>query len=286
MKYLYFLSLLLYASCQTKPSESKIQADSTEIANVIAKKPTQEVVRQDNPYIYSYPATFQLTDETVSYNSFLHPGSVIFKDSTYESEEVLRIELLTPVRIISTSSTMQPQGGNICEQYFWYQIMMDDETEGWIYGSGLLKELNNESLSGERVSLNGTAYRLYYLKDSGVGASNSDGLTGCDEYIIPYFFNENKNTFHFIKIPDSTIRENTLFITNYLNWLGFLSNEGGGIIIQSIEDDEKFNRIALKANVFYQDGGAYAKIYISEDGNGNIELISFEEVPDKNENVN
>jgi hypothetical protein len=285
MKHLYVCCvLLLSVSCQTKPSEQNATVDTAQAPP--DQNLAQEVVPQQQSFIYTYPATFKLTDETVSYSEFLQPGSVIFKDSTYESQEVLRIELLTPVRIISNSSTLQPQSGPICEQYFWYEVMLPDETVGWVYGAGLLKNLENQSLVGEKFILFGTEYTLYYLQDSGVGASNSDGLTGCNEYVIPYFFNERENTYHFIKVPNSTVKENNLFISTYLNWLSFLSNEGGGITIQSIGYDEENDSVLLKLSVGYQDGGSAAKMYLLE-GGGHFELLSFEETPeDGDENLN
>jgi hypothetical protein len=287
MKNLCFFCALICLGCQPKASEQKIETDSIEVATTISETQTEQKVAQvEKSPIYTYPATFRVNDSTNSFIYFLRPGSVIFKDSTFDSQEVLRIDQLTPVTVMASSSNLQPDGASICEQYFWYLVTMQDKTEGWIHGSGLLEDLTREPLTGEDFTLNGTTYTLYYFKDSGVGPSNSDGLTGCDEYVIPYFVNANQNTYHFIKVPDSTIDLNNLFISNYLNWVSFISNEGGGLQLQSIQYDEDTKSTLLKLSISYQDGGTAARMYILESG-GNFELISFREAPeDSSENLN
>lgn len=107
------------------------------------------------------------------------------------------------------------------------------------------------SLNGSSITITEEEYTLFFLTDAGIGPSDENGLTGCDSFIIPYFYNNYTKTVHFIQ--SAGMQSNNYFVLTYLGWLSLSSSEGGESSISSIDVSE--NTLALTLNVSYQDGG-------------------------------
>ncbi len=136
-----------------------------------------------------------------------------------------------------------------------------------------LKSQAENGGAGTEVEFNGKKYTLNYLSDTGIGPSDENGLTGCSSYAIPYFYNSEEKTIHFIKTNTYQLEgAQGLFLSPYLNWLALESSEGGSVYVEGIETQE--STIIMKLGASYQDGGANGDITLSFDA-GTFSLLSF-----------
>lgn len=237
-------------SCQSVPSEKK--ADSVDVA-----APT-EVLSATT----SVPSNYFLPAYKESLEAFLIPGASIYSDTTQAASLISQVKDLTEVSIDSQSSVRQP-GEDLCRQYYFYEVTLKGTgTKGWVSGTSVLQLANVPSTNSSQVfTISGNEYQLYYLVDSGIGPSDENGLTGCNQYYIPFFFNEQNKTVRFIK--STTVTSNNYFVSTYLDWLCFISSDGGRVRVSQIEIEEG-NIINFSLSAEYQEGGAEAVMNVIE----------------------
>src|SRR6185436_11251766 len=124
--------------------------------------------------------------------------------ASQESEVVKELTEFTPALQIQRTSAREPEDYGICSHYFWYEVKLNDGTKGWVYGASVeIKSEANNASAGIEIEVNGKKYTLDFLEDTGIGPSDENGLTGCSSYSVPYFYNSEENTMHFIKTNSS-----------------------------------------------------------------------------------
>jgi hypothetical protein len=269
MKYIFIILVLLGLSCQTKTAEQNSTKDSTAVVTsptpVSSPAPVQEAV----------PSTYEIGTTGDDFTVLLLAGTPIYSDTTDDSNVLMETKTLTPKQTHITSTWASPAGINICDQYFWYTVATE-KGEGWVYGKNVLQV--GESAPYSKLEIAGTPYDLYYLVDSGVGPSNKDGLTGCNQFYIPYLWHREKGTLLFIQDNNVSLPDKSL-TTSYsgYGWLSLISSEGGSAQIRSIEYNKSESNFHLFLNVGYQDGGSKFHMIVVE-REGNMVLQSFNEI--------
>ena len=272
MKYSFFILVLLGLSCQTKTAEQNSTKDTTAVV-VSPTSPTP--VSTPVPVQESVPSTYEIGTTGDDFTVLLLPGTSIYSDSTDESNILMETKTLTPKQTHITSALASPAGADICNQYFWYTVSTG-KGEGWVYGKNVLQAIERAPYS--KLEIAGTPYDLYYLFDSGVGPSNKDGLTGCNQFYIPHLWHREKGTLLFIQDGNLSLPDKS-FTTSYsgYGWLSFISSEGGSARIQSIEYTKSESSFHLFVNVGYQEGGSKFHMIVAE-REGNLVLQAFDEV--------
>lgn len=260
MKYLILITAAFLLACQPK-TNSEQKNDSLAVESIPA---TSTSSNNFSPPVQAAPiiTTFQLPSPIDNYDIFIDAGTTLYSKASFESEAVKTITAFTPATELSETEKSEPEDGENCNRYLWYEVQLSDSTTGWVYGSSIeVRSTDDNGLSGRDVEINGKTYTLDYLADAGIGASDEDGLTGCQEYTIPYFYNAEEKTMHFIQAsPWQFDSDKQLFITTYLNWFAFESSEGGGVTFLSLKVEETTITIRLSAS--YQEGGANGELNI------------------------
>jgi len=275
MKKNYIFMALLAISCQSKTAEQKVTNDTTRVTDVPSSIETS--VSTPVPAQPEVPSTYKISTQE-DYTVFLLPGTRVFADTTEESNVLMELESLTPQITHGSSKTPDPASAPICNQYFWYNVSTE-KGNGWVYGQNVLRGITSAPYSS--IDIGDTPYTLFHVMDSGIGASNNEGLTGCNQYYIPYLWNKEKNTISFIKVGYLPLPDNS-FTTSYgFQWLSLISSEGGSAGIQSIDFNKSESIFTAFINVGYQEGGAKFNMTFQE-REGDMVLLSFNEINEDN----
>ena len=249
MKPALLLVFIVFLSCQPKvASESVIDSVETETSiNEGSNNPSPTY--PPPPEIVS---TYQVS--TLDFDALLLPGTTVYRDSTDESEIVTELVRLVPVSILDKSGWMYPTDGDLCDQFPWFKVRFSDGDEGWAYGSTFIHSAQSETAS---FQLDNKEYDLYLGFDAGVGASNSDGLTGCNDYQMLYIQCPADTTIHLMSYQSLAAGIQNL-AESFGGWLSLVQNEGGGAKISTIRliPNSGTQLIRLYISISYQDGGA------------------------------
>lgn len=259
---LLFVVFILF-SCQFKTQQESLAADTTATdTTTLVNDPAYQSPGPE-PIVSSY----QFTND--SFDAFVLPGTWMYADSTGESEGSGPTESLLPVKIVFVSKLAYPIDGDICAQFPYYRVIFPDNSISWVYGDYVFISSRNNKVS--QFEFKEKSYSVYYAFDTGTGVSNDMGLTGCNQYVMPYFLNESDKSFHFLEYQ----------IDSYnmvMYWLSFQNSEGGSTDISSVSIDDK--GIVLNTQTDFQDGGAKGRILV-ELKDGNFIAVSSEAVLDQ-----
>jgi len=238
------LLLFVLLSCSSKKS-SEQATDSTAVDSSVVSKEMEDQVGS-SLFVNSFDA-------------FVQPGSVVYADSTEESDALFEKKDFEQTSIQSVTTLRYPEGAKYCDQYPWYQVQFPDQSTGWVYGDNILKVPQDRSTLLSSFTYHEKEYNLYLSVDTGIGPSDSEGLTGCNEYDVLYLYDVKNNAVNFIQYACT---DGVDFIDNYKDWFSFISSEGGSASVSSVSftDDD----IILNVDIFYQEGGAKATVQIRE----------------------
>ena len=238
----YLIPIILFlGSCQSG-EKSQTATDS------VSASPAQEELPPDD---ITPVASFPVPEFEQPWDALLVPYASVMTD-TLETDLLFTNETFTPVSLISTSTLRVPPDGDLCSQYYWHEVKLPSQNYGFVKGNYVLKDWSNEEYNNYEFQLNGKSYTLYFLTDAGIGPSDENGLTGCNQYIIPYFYDPEEKLIHFVE--GGFAEGQKYWIDTFQDWLSFVSSEGGSASITGMEVTD--NKITVKIGVSYQDGGA------------------------------
>lgn len=145
--------------------------------------------------------------------------------------------------------------------YFWYQVEDFDNNKAWGYGQFLF-EIKWEP-DATPYSINGTTYYLGSAVAMSYGPSDSDGLTGCDDLELMFFYNKNSKTAYPIHTNNKLNNEGANhFVSGFdSNLLLRMSGEGGGSDLEKIKQLDNGD-IKLSFNNGYQEGSNESELLI------------------------
>ncbi len=184
-------------------------------------------------------------------NSFAFGTLLKFKDQS-EERDVLNLG--------SVSGACDDYG------YHWVKVEDKDGNQAWGYGQFLFKINWNESedpfqYDGETYYFGSQATAISY------GPSDQDGLTGCDDLEMPFFYKKNSDKVYPV-IANQKMEYSGMnhFITGFdANVLLLMSGEGGGsdlITAKQLED----GRFYIKYMNGYQEGSNESEVWLKFDG--------------------
>jgi hypothetical protein len=172
-----------------------------------------------------------------------------------------------------------PQEEDPCTMYgyYWYKVTTGKET-GWIWGNELLQKgkpyTDNtdglyqklKSFLGKEVTFKGKKLYFDIGVDLSIGASNEEGLTGCDRHYFPYFYDES-GKIYFIK-SDQTLFVGKDFLVQSAGGSGNLmmtmDSEAGTVDLKKIGTTKRFDEevIVIYSDHSYQNSSANSAIYV------------------------
>lgn len=265
MKTLPFLFVVfILFSCQSKTQQESLVADSTVLDTAAQTIPDPNYQAPEPEPVIS---TYQYTND--SFDAFVLPGTWMYADSINPSQSSGPTESLLPVKILSVTKLVYPVDDDICAQFPYYHVIFPDNSISWVFGDNVFTAPRNTKVS--EFEFKGKSYSVYYAFDTGTGVSNEMGLTGCNEYVVPYFVNEADKSFHLLEYQLDSYN-----LVMY--WLSFQNSEGGSTDISSVSIDDK--GIVINTQTDFQDGGAKGRILV-ELKDGNFIAVSTEAVLDQ-----
>ena len=276
--------IVLLVGCKATPSE--------ETSETAATDSTAFLQANDEPS----ENTSLATSSEAGYRGIIIDNDVpIWADTSRSEEYIAMVNRGDQVVVLNEyPGLVNPwsyEGTPYCDQmgYHFYEVKVmqgDQEIQGVIYGSNVFLEPQGyEAFRGIRptvienqvLEINGTGYEFGVVVSDGIGPSNSEGLTGCDDTYLPYFRNISTNEVRFIMVTEPGILEQGDSHMRYFN--GFLQlvwgSEGGSCVIQSI-DQAKCNgewSVVMELESGYQDGGAKFTMCVTH-ANGNFSLLT------------
>jgi len=262
---------LLLLGCQSK-SGSDMVSDSTSTR----VDSTEIIMTTDSNPGEGEPA-YRFILGSSDFAALALPGSAS-ADSTIDSEIVIYYNSVQAATILSQSRLTYPPEMDICDQYIWYQVRLNDQQTGWITGDLLLQKTGAPAWQGQ-FEYAGKSFVAGFLRPATMGASNAQGLTGCTDYAVLYFLDETGKTIYFLKGEASPLEAIT---GSYNNWFSLLSGEAGGGSITSLEPGAGQNEaVRLHLRYGYQEGGGQAILHI-EYKDGIFSVASLERVEETN----
>lgn len=160
--------------------------------------------------------------------------------------------------------------------YFWYEI--DDRGE-WVYGEFIFEVIEHEELSSSPINIYGRTYYLGIARETSYGASDNDGLTGCDEDAMLFIYERGTVEVYPILANDMLNSEwRNFFKQRYDSKLLLITinSEGGSTSIEQV--DVSGNDIIIRFNNGYQDGSGESRLWIKKQ-NQNFVIAKHEDTP-------
>jgi hypothetical protein len=200
MKYSLVLlaSLFLFFSCKNE------------------KDNTNEAVNNE-PVTEEVPTTDEDSDEIslANYNCFTVGNGVRMRSKAdLKSEKVAELENGTLVKILEKTERKVISRDNDCNKlgYPWLKVLTATGQEGWIYGRYLHQNIEiSKTGLGSYVNtehkFDDLPYTFHIGKDFSYPVSDSDGLTGCSDYMMPYFYKKGETTIRPIFLKSDTETE-------------------------------------------------------------------------------
>ncbi len=202
-----------------------------------------------------------------------------------DSEIIKRFDTGELIEILSkTDKREKLTKGNSCDDYgyYWYQVHDSKGNGGFLYGKFIYKiqkPKNNDNVYNKYYKFGNKQYKLNYAHDLSYGPSDSTGLTGCDMFYLPFFYNGGNKVrpiyYNKDQFPSSDLGWKSDLFDGELMFL-VLDSEGGDDDIEEIKTIVREGSPALELTVIhgYQDGSSKSKIYVSE--NKNLKVVGYE----------
>lgn len=115
-------------------------------------------------------------------------GVRVRRDSMLNSPVIAQVSTGALVQIlrVSTNKFLPPgQLDTLCQSYPMVEVRTEDNRTGWIFGQyvfRILDQYENIPETSSTVQWKGVHYRIKACRNFGMGVSDEDGLTGCDEF--------------------------------------------------------------------------------------------------------
>lgn len=164
---------------------------------------------------------------------------------------------VVPILSVSEGRIALNDSDNPCDAYPWVQIKLPTGRMGWLYGQFLYQLLPTGSYVEKdlktRYPLDGQTHELVFGKHFGPGASDENGLTGCEDYALLGLLPAGGDRVHLLATDQSE-----------LGYLTLRSDDGANEWIKAIEVRERAWVLTVSAS--YQEGTGEYEVEISDQG--------------------
>lgn len=274
------LSLFFFAGCGNG-EQDQTQADPpTSIADVDVP---------DAPPLPDGEQAAEITfDASFDWNAVVMGRGVRSRDQAGTDGRVIRaFEMGEFVKIIGQNDKREIlTEGDQCDAYgyHWYEVEDKMGVRNWIYGKFLykvadLQRNSDRTIEGMKVEDRDGQLTFGTATDLSYGPSDEDGLTGCDQMYVPFFYKEGDS-------HATLVRYDTKKFDNDgdLDWKSQKFDDGLLLLVAASEggSDEVADLAPGKDGIFakmylmfyYQDGAAKADLEISRTSKG-LEVTAY-----------
>ena len=190
-------------------------------------------------------------------------GTKLYAEATFESDVTQKFNTGELVKIISQSKKRETENtGKQCDNYgyFWYKIKDSNNREGWVFGKNLFKIFKKEDdeIFNKTYQFENKHYYFTYASDLSYGASDKDGLTGCDMYYLPFFYDEEGKKLMLLHYSKDK------FDPGELDWSSALFDEG--LLFLLLDSDGGSDRIIGVNPTTYEGGMPCIEVKIENRG--------------------
>lgn len=135
-------------------------------------------------------------------DGMLLKGEIRIFDNGKQIKEKLEVNKITPVQILEKSTKMYNVEGKTdnCEKAFFLKVKYHD-IDYTIFGQDVYEINNQQKFTTQNEKQE--KLTLFPITNFEMGASDEDGLTGCDDYSLLVLLNEKENQYTLMKYPDN-----------------------------------------------------------------------------------
>jgi hypothetical protein len=253
-------SLLLLACKPTEPTNLPDSTRTTTHADTQNTSTQSELHPTTNSYADEAMISvdsFGLDPEFTAAKGILIGNSINIYGTNTQIVERLKEKDGTVVEILAktpqTFSFLNKSQNEICDQYPFVQVKLDNKTV-WIFGAYVYK-ISEQALP----NIASADYELVLCHNFGAGASNNEGLTGCDDFSPLLLKKIGTDSYKLLEMSmGHDIEEN--FHDNF-PYYNLISDEGTGESISHCESTPKGLEVHIE--VSHQASGAEYDLSIS-----------------------
>ncbi|MBC5834310.1 hypothetical protein G6N05_08010 [Flavobacterium sp. F372] len=229
------ITLLFFISCKKTDTKQATQNTENKTQSVIKSKDTRN-------------------KEKVEFEKYSASGIIIYQNNRLFDENLKAIGQLyskgfEKVQILERSKKMYnlENSSEYCEKAYFIKIRYNNQ-DCIVFGKDVYEIDMKQKFSFQDP--NGDQLSLFPVTNFEMGASDDDGLTGCDDYSFLIIENKNKRTFTSIKYPTNGTNDKIKKLEKAV----LIHDEGANEEIQSVATKKDTLVIAMKAT--YQEGGS------------------------------
>ncbi len=244
------LSVLLCYNCGDNNSTSK--------RNRAATQPIGADKKEEKPK----------AEKTLSFENFhaftVGNGVRVRAEDNAKSEKVTELKNGTLLTIVGETERRTLSTKTECDRngYSWFNVVTSGGHKGWIFGKYVYKiekrgKSGISSYVGATYKFNDEPYIFGVGKDQSMPMTDEVGLTGCDDYLLPFFYKEGEATITAINAKD---HEKTTYqlAKNANNYWELTASDGRVDKINSIL--QILYGVRLNFSVDYQEGSGSGEI--------------------------
>ncbi|MGV3460970.1 MAG: hypothetical protein ACO1N9_11030 [Flavobacterium sp.] len=169
--------------------------------------------------------------------------------------------LTFPADSISAERIDIKKSGDNCNAFNFVKI--GSKINGWLNSTEVYGYCKNSR--DFEFTRGGIDFKLYHAQNFGVGASDDDGLTGCNDITPIILYNSKFNVEAYIPLKDNTGKYPGKFL---------VLDENEGWYDKITDDAFEDNKLKLSIHREYQEGGAYFTIVISLSQSGYSAIVT------------
>jgi hypothetical protein len=184
---IYTLTLLLLISCRQKTNNSTVESEVIENKSIVnASKLTESKIEFKSYFV----------------DGILLKGNLRIFDNDTHFKEKLEVDKITLVQILEKSTKMYNVEGTTdnCEKAFFLKVKYLGNYYT-VFGQDVY-EINKQQKFSTQTEKH-DKLTLFPITNFEMGASDDDGLTGCDDYSLLVLFNEKENLYRLMKYPNN-----------------------------------------------------------------------------------
>jgi hypothetical protein len=260
-----FFSFVLFGLCGCgKPAEQSGTTDSVALPTETPAPIPQEAAPEQKAI-----AVITRTDAMVLSEPSLENAGVVSQPKVGQLVTVIESG---PDLVVETYPIAES-----CDEYgyHYFKVSFEEEgqtTEGWIHGRSLHLMSPETTRDFQWVTYQQLQFEINLAVSDGIGPSNQDGLTGCDETMVVVIRNIETDRTYLVEARDDVFAGYSgLLGTTREGYLKLVSaSEGGRTILNqwAVEECDGSPAVQLDLDESFQDGGASTTICMtwSEDG--------------------
>lgn len=182
---LYISTLLLLLSCGQKTNNSTAKLKTIENDSIVTTSNMTESKIEFKKYVV---------------DGIFLKGKIRIFDNDLKIKENLKVDKITLVQILEKSTKMYNVDENIdnCEKAYFLKVKYHGK-DYTVFGQDVYEINNQQKFSVQNE--NNEKLTLFPITNFEMGASDEDGLTGCDDYSLLVLLNDKKKQYSLMKYP-------------------------------------------------------------------------------------